>query len=87
MYFRYFTTYFIQSSENSGRVSFFIKKDKNDAKVERDKRYEVRWVWYHTILAIELMITLDKGLLFFILSDNPFAPSGSTPTILHLGNF
>jgi hypothetical protein len=30
---------------------------KNDAKVERDKRYEVRWVWYHTILAIELMIT------------------------------
>ena len=43
---------FFESLKNN-----FIKKDKNDAKVERDKRYEVRWVWYHTILAIELMIT------------------------------
>ncbi len=43
---------FFESLKNN-----FIKKVKNDAKVERDKRYEVRWVWYHTILAIELMIT------------------------------
>ena len=25
--------------------------------IERDKKYEVRWVLYHSILAIELLIT------------------------------
>ena len=24
--------------------------------IERDKKYETNWVWYHTILAIELLI-------------------------------
>ena len=25
--------------------------------LERDKRYETKWVWYHTLLAVELLIT------------------------------
>jgi hypothetical protein len=24
--------------------------------LERDKKYETNWVWYHTILAIELLV-------------------------------
>ena len=51
---------FFESLKNN-----FIKKVKNDAKVERDKRYEVRWVWYHTILALELLTT--NVLLIWIL--------------------
>ena len=43
----------------------FIKKDRDDVEIERNKKYEVRWVWYHTILAIELLIT--NVLLIWIL--------------------
>ena len=30
---------------------------KTKIEIERDKTYETRWVWYHTIIAIELLIT------------------------------
>ena len=34
-----------------------IQEGKTKVELERDKRYETRWVWYHTLLALELMIT------------------------------
>ena len=34
-----------------------IQEGKTKIELERDKRYETRWVWYHTLLALELMIT------------------------------
>ena len=43
---------FIETFQNK-----FIKKEEYDVEIERNKKYEVRWVWYHTILAIELLIT------------------------------
>jgi len=30
------------------------KQGKSDIELERDKQYETKWVWYHTILAVEL---------------------------------
>ena len=27
---------------------------KTELELERDKQYETKWVWYHTILAVEL---------------------------------
>jgi len=33
-----------------------IQKGKTRVELEKDHRYEIRWVWYHTILAIELLI-------------------------------
>ena len=30
---------------------------KTKIEIERDKTYETRWVWYHTIIAIELLVT------------------------------
>ncbi len=33
------------------------KEFKTKIEIERDKTYETRWVWYHTIIAIELLIT------------------------------
>jgi hypothetical protein len=42
---------------------FFKRKSDNNVpkktkiELERDKTYETRWVWYHTIIAIELLIT------------------------------
>ena len=32
-------------------------KDATKVELERDKRYEARWVWYHTLLVVELLIT------------------------------
>ena len=29
-------------------------KEKSKLELERDKQYETKWVWYHTILAVEL---------------------------------
>ena len=47
---------------------------KSALELERDKQYETKWVWYHTILAVELLvcnilllwiaITLTLGLIF-----------------------
>ena len=50
-------------------VNFFetIKNNfiKDEEELERNKKYEVRWVWYHTILALELLTT--NVLLIWIL--------------------
>ena len=29
-------------------------KGKSELELERDKQYETKWVWYHTVLAVEL---------------------------------
>jgi|TARA_Y100000034_G_C6871947_1_gene398225 hypothetical protein len=34
-----------------------IQEGKTKIELERDKRYESRWVWYHTLLVLELLIT------------------------------
>ena len=34
-----------------------LQEGKTKVELERDKRYEARWVWYHTVVAIELLIT------------------------------
>ena len=41
-----------------------IQEGKTKVQLERDKRYEARWVWYHTILAVFLGI--DTILLLWI---------------------
>ena len=33
-----------------------VQKGKTKVELEREKRYESRWVWYHTVLAIELFV-------------------------------
>ena len=33
-----------------------LQEGKTKVELERDKRYEIKWVWYHTLLAIELAI-------------------------------
>jgi len=32
-----------------------IQEGKTKIELERDRRYEARWVWYHTIMAIEIL--------------------------------
>ena len=32
-----------------------LHEGKTKVELERDRRYETKWVWYHTILAIELL--------------------------------
>ena len=34
-----------------------IQEGKTKIELERDKKYEARWVWYHTILSVELLIS------------------------------
>jgi len=34
-----------------------LQDGKTKVELERDKEYESRWVWYHTLLAIELAVT------------------------------
>jgi hypothetical protein len=41
-----------------------MQEGKTKVELERDKQYETNWVWYHTILAIELLIC--NVLLFWI---------------------
>jgi hypothetical protein len=41
-----------------------IQEGKTKVELERDKRYEARWVWYHTILAVFLGV--DTVLLLWI---------------------
>ena len=31
-----------------------LQEGKTKVELERDKQYETKWVWYHTILAVEL---------------------------------
>ncbi len=33
-----------------------LEEGKTKVELERDKKYETNWVWYHTILAVELLI-------------------------------
>ena len=33
-----------------------LQEGKTKVDLERDKQYEIKWVWYHTLLAIELAI-------------------------------
>ena len=33
-----------------------LQEGKTRIELERDRLYETNWVWYHTILAIELLI-------------------------------
>ena len=41
-----------------------IQEGKTKVELERDKRYEARWVWYHTILAV--FLGLSTFLLLWI---------------------
>ena len=35
-----------------------IQEGKTKIELERDKHYETRWVWYHTLLALELFVIM-----------------------------
>ena len=35
-----------------------LQEGKTKIELERDRHYETRWVWYHTILAVELLIII-----------------------------
>ena len=34
-----------------------LQEGKTKVELERDKKYESRWVWYHTLLALELFVS------------------------------
>ena len=40
-----------------------LQDGKTKVELERDRRYESKWVWYHTLLVIELAIA-DVLLLY-----------------------
>ena len=33
-----------------------LQKGKTKIELDRDREYETKWVWYHTVLAVELFI-------------------------------
>ncbi len=35
-----------------------IQEGKTKVELERDKQYETRWVWYHTLLALEQLVII-----------------------------
>jgi len=35
-----------------------LQKGKTKVELDRDKKYETNWVWYHTVLAVELFIVI-----------------------------
>ncbi len=37
--------------------NIWLPNGKTKVDIERDKEYEIKWVWYHTVLAVELAIT------------------------------
>ena len=41
-----------------------LQEGKTKVELDRDKKYETNWVWYHTILAVELLAVII--LLFWI---------------------
>ena len=41
-----------------------LQEGKTKVELERDKQYETNWIWYHTVLAIELLVIIV--LLFWI---------------------
>ncbi len=40
------------------KVEIEISQKKAQIDLAKDKKYESRWVWYHTLLAIELFIII-----------------------------
>ena len=36
--------------------NIWLPNGKTKVDIERDKEYEIKWVWYHTLLAIELAV-------------------------------
>ena len=41
-----------------------LQEGKTKVELDRDKKYETNWVWYHTILAVELLMVIV--ILFWI---------------------
>ena len=41
-----------------------LQEGKTKIELDRDKKYETNWVWYHTVLAVELLVIIV--LLFWI---------------------
>ena len=41
-----------------------LQEGKTKIELDRDKKYETNWVWYHTILAVELLAVII--LLFWV---------------------
>ena len=35
-----------------------LQEGKTKIELERDKQYEAKWVWYHTLLAMELLVII-----------------------------
>lgn len=35
-----------------------LQEGKTKVELERDKRYETNWIWYHTLLAGELLVII-----------------------------
>ena len=35
-----------------------LQEGKTKVELERDKQYETNWIWYHTVLAIELLVII-----------------------------
>ena len=33
-----------------------LQKGKTKIELDRDREYETKWVWYHTVLAVELFV-------------------------------
>ena len=33
-----------------------LQKGKTKVELDRDREYETKWVWYHTVLAVELFV-------------------------------
>jgi hypothetical protein len=33
-----------------------LQEGKTKIELDRDRRYETRWVWYHTVMAIEILV-------------------------------
>jgi len=40
------------------KVEIEISRKKAQLDLAKDKKYESRWVWYHTVLAVELFIII-----------------------------
>ena len=41
-----------------------LQEGKTKIELERDRKYETNWVWYHTLLAGELLVII--GILLYI---------------------
>jgi len=35
-----------------------LQEGKTKIELERDRKYETNWVWYHTVLAMELLVII-----------------------------